>query len=326
MGPIAVRRSSRTSTTLSDGRRGMAEVGERVLELPRQDNCRILLQRLPELVRKQLRSNEVPIRFVIPETTDSEYLCELGVLSSDTARYLPSDVDCIFRFNEGMVRSQEDFTAVFIVPTGIGAEVGGHAGDATPALRLIASICDHVITHPNVVNASDINEIPDNCLYVEGSILTRFMMGTVGLQRIRANRIGVLIGEHEDHRYQDMAVNAVSAARTTLGLDCADVVLLPHTAQMKGEMSPSGRAAGRVKGLERIIDIITDNATRWDAVAITSLVEVDHDLFVDYWNGKVINPWGGVEAILTHAISLLTNKESAHCPMMESNEKIFSQL
>ena len=46
---------------------------------------------------------------------------------------------------------------VFIVPTGIGAEIGGHSGDATPAAKLISSLCDRLFTHPNVVNASDIN-------------------------------------------------------------------------------------------------------------------------------------------------------------------------
>lgn len=51
---------------------------------------------------------------------------------------------------------------VFIVPTGIGAEIGGHAGDASPAAKLIASLCDNFVTHPNVFNASDINEMPEN--------------------------------------------------------------------------------------------------------------------------------------------------------------------
>ena len=34
----------------------------------------------------------------------------------------------------------------------------------------------------------------------------------------------------------------------------------------------------------------------------------------------MVNPWGGVEAILTHAISMLYNLPSAHSPMMTSNE------
>jgi hypothetical protein len=34
----------------------------------------------------------------------------------------------------------------------------------------------------------------------------------------------------------------------------------------------------------------------------------------------MVNPWGGVEAIFTHAISLLTGLPSAHSPMIESEE------
>lgn len=320
MEPTVVNGHSRTSTMQNGGKPATTDIGERALELPLQDNCTVLLQRLPELVRKQLDETDAPIRFIVHETTGRKHLCELGVLSSSDSSCLPADRDGIFQYNAQTVRSHDDFTAVFIVPTGIGAEVGGDAGDATPALRLIASICDRVVTHPNVVNASDINEIPDNCLYVEGSVLTKFMMGTVGLQRVRSNRIGVLIGDHKIARYKDIAVNAVSAARATLGADCPDVVMLPSEVQMRAETSPSGRAVGRIKGFEYILEAIAQYGQRWDAIAIASMVDVDYDTFVRYWDGKIINPWGGVEAILTHAISLLTNKESAHCPMMESRQ------
>ena len=34
----------------------------------------------------------------------------------------------------------------------------------------------------------------------------------------------------------------------------------------------------------------------------------------------MVNPWGGVEAIFTHAVSLLCGIPSAHSPMLESEE------
>src|SRR5438270_9449785 len=34
----------------------------------------------------------------------------------------------------------------------------------------------------------------------------------------------------------------------------------------------------------------------------------------------MVNPWGGVEAIFTHALSLLIGLPSAHSPMIESEE------
>lgn len=46
----------------------------------------------------------------------------------------------------------DDYTAVMIVPTGIGASIGGYAGDALPAARLLSCVVDRLITHPNVLN------------------------------------------------------------------------------------------------------------------------------------------------------------------------------
>ena len=34
----------------------------------------------------------------------------------------------------------------------------------------------------------------------------------------------------------------------------------------------------------------------------------------------MINPWGGVEAMLTHALSTMYNIPTAHSPMFESRE------
>ena len=94
-----------------------------------------------------------------------------------------------------------------IIPTGIGCEIGGHAGDAAPAARLIGACCDNLILHPNVVNASDINEMPENSWYVEGSQLDRFLEGDIALEKTYMNKILVVVNKAD---YQ--SVNAVSAA------------------------------------------------------------------------------------------------------------------
>ena len=56
---------------------------------------------------------------------------------------------------------------VMIIPTGIGCEIGGHCGDGNAAARLLGACCDTLVLHPNVVNASVINEMPANSLYVD---------------------------------------------------------------------------------------------------------------------------------------------------------------
>lgn len=46
---------------------------------------------------------------------------------------------------------KRDYTSVMIVPTGIGAAIGGFAGDALPVARALSSVVDCLITHPNVM-------------------------------------------------------------------------------------------------------------------------------------------------------------------------------
>ena len=48
----------------------------------------------------------------------------------------------------------ENSPTIFIVPTGIGCEVGGFAGDALPTAKLLASASGCLITHPNVMTVS----------------------------------------------------------------------------------------------------------------------------------------------------------------------------
>lgn len=44
-----------------------------------------------------------------------------------------------------------------------------------PVAALAASVVDTLVTHPNLLNASDIMELPANAFYVEGSVTSRLM-------------------------------------------------------------------------------------------------------------------------------------------------------
>jgi hypothetical protein len=209
-----------------------------------------------------------------------------------------------------------------MVPTGIGAEIGGHAGDAAPVTRLLGATCDALITHPNAVNASDLNEMPENALYVEGSVLCRLLMGTVGLQRVRSNRILTIIDAHHDDLFVNLAINAVNAARSAYGIDCSHIVQLDPPIRLIARYSASGSAVGCVENLERLCEVLDQYRGEYDAVAISSVIGVPPEFHAEYFKSKggMINPWGGVEAMLTHAVSSLYNIPSAHSPMLESQE------
>ena len=141
---------------------------ERTLNIPRIEGGRGLLGRFARMVSERLSVNERAVRFVVESTSPDAYHCEVGLLSSDSE---PPAIPSIFEFRKRSLENSERFNAALVIPTGMHAEIGGHAGDAAPVARLIASVCDTLVTHPNVVNGSDINEIPDNCALCRGQQL-----------------------------------------------------------------------------------------------------------------------------------------------------------
>ena len=294
---------------------------EKDVSIPAVSGHRRLLSYFSKSLRTHLRSGEWLTRFVVTKSDAEVYRCDMGVLGGNGSR-VSAELDPILRFTHRGIQSNVDFNVVLVVPTGVGCEIGGHAGDAGPVARLLSGTCDTLITHPNVVNASDIAEISQNTLYVEGSVISRLLMGTIGLQPVRANRVLVVIDEHRDEYFTNQTINAVSAARSCYGLQCPRVVRLNPPIAMRAEYTSSSRAAGRIEGLERLQEVLDAYRNEYDAVAIASVVEVPHNYHMDYFlsNGKMINPWGGVEAMLTHWVSLAYNVPSAHAPMLESKE------
>ena len=297
------------------------DLSEKQITIPIISFDQNIFKSLKEAVQSHLKSDEIPVRFVITKMDNNEVQCEFSVLNG-VEKELSEETNSIFEFNPRKMERTGNFNAVFLVPTGIGAEIGGHAGDATPVARVLAEGCDCLVTHPNVVNASDINEIPDNTLYVEGSAITNLLMGTAALQPVHKNRVLVIIDDHEIEMFANDTVNAVSAARATYGFDCVKVVKLNPPLKMVAEFVKSGRAAGKIYGFDRIRTILEENKGEFDAVALASVVDVDDQYHEDYFHrkGSLINPWGGVEAMLTHAVSMLFAVPTAHSPMLESQK------
>ena len=291
---------------------------EQELVVPSTAGHRDLLRYLSGAVESRLEEGAMPVRFVVTALGEDRYRCEVGILTGGGR----ASGDSIFRFAPRRLERTDSFNAVLVVPTGIGAEIGGHAGDATPVATLLASVCDTLVTHPNVVNASDVIEIPSNALYVEGSVISRLLMGAISLQRVRGNRLLVVIGAHEDQLFSNAAINAVSAARVSYGLRGAEVVQVDSAMTMKSHFTLSGRAVGRVEGLECLWEILDARKGSYDAVAISSVIDVPISYHQEYFEvaGAMINPWGGVEAMLTHALSTSYDVPSAHSPMMETQE------
>ena len=296
-------------------------VSEIEFQLPSPPNGGSLLDWLARKTRERLAGDEALLRLVITESDRSGYKCEATTFQGGgNSRHLPPDLAMAFRKRRS--ENTGHFNVAMLIPTGIGAAIGGHAGDATPVAQLLGSVCDTLVIHPNVVNASDINEMPANALYVEGSVLCRLIMGTIGLQPVRANRVLVLIHPHADRTFTGLAVNAVNAARSSYGLICPRIIEMERPIPMRPAYTDSARAAGQVEGFEHLFDLLDKYREEYDAVAIASVISTPFHYYGDYFwsDGSMVNPWGGVESMLTHAISSLYNVPTAHAPMLESQD------
>ncbi len=270
------------------------------------------------LSKKISQPNRI-IRFVITKSDEQGYYCEIDSITPEENDTLSLDGD-FFDFRKRAYENTNKFTTVLLIPTGIGAEIGGHCGDGNSIARLLAAASDVLITHPNVVNAADINEMTDNTEYVEGSILSKFLLGKIGLQKVRSNRVLMLMDKHQESFFNEEIVNAVSSARITLGMDC-DVYEMENLIKSTSQYSKSGRAIGEVEGLEKLFEIIEKFKNDYDAIGLSTFIRVPDDFHKKYFSTEdMVNPWGGVEAMLTHSISEIFKIPCAHSPMMTSSE------
>jgi hypothetical protein len=266
-------------------------------------------------------SDVTPLRVAVTSKTRAGHLCEIEAVEPKI--YGSDDTEAnVFEYRQRRLARTNAFNAVMLIPTGVDCAIGGHAGDATPAARLLANVCDNLVLHPNVVNASDVNEQTENSLYVEGSIICRLLMGTAGLRKVRQNRVLLVTEDRKDSpKVVDQTINCAEGARATLGMDISDVLVLEKELHMLTGVSDSGRVTGRVERLSQLLDILRERRGSYDAVALATRITPHIDtveLHRAYFGEGGPNPWGGVEAVLTHLVSSVLDVPAAHAPTMSS--------
>lgn len=262
-----------------------------------------------------------PLRVAITGKSRAGHLCEIEAVEPKIFGSDDTDAN-IFEYRQRRLARTDKFNAVMLIPTGVDCAIGGHAGDATPAARLLANVCDQLVLHPNVVNASDVNEQTENCLYVEGSLICRLLMGTVGLRKVRQNRVLLVTEDRRDApNVVDQTINCAEGARATLGMDISDVLVLEQELFLQTGVSDSGRVTGRVERLGHLLDVLRAKRSSYDAIALATRITPHIDtveLHRSYFGEGGPNPWGGVEAILTHLVSTVLDVPAAHAPTMSS--------
>lgn len=261
---------------------------------------------IPEVTEKA--TNGRALRWYVGQLTAEQVVVEATVDSEEIGEFPETAAG---RFHPG--RS----VAVSIIPTGVGCSVGGYAGDAAPATRLLASTVDYLVTNPNAVNASDFIQIDDNVLYTEGYCIDLLCRGRVDLHVPAANRIGVIVEKSDDARL-DLAFNVVNAVRAVHGVDIEHCIVTERPIGSRCEKNASGAFVGTVDHPEVLARACESLLARGvNAIAVTTNVQ-DLPLgdYALHFAGQAPNPVGGVEAIISHFIVNRFRVPAAHAPLL----------
>ena len=191
---------------------------------------------------------------------------------------------------------------LLVIPTGIGCAVGGFAGDALPAARLLAAASGCLITHPNVMNGAALYWRDPRIHYVEGSSLDRFAAGELRLQPVRQQRVGLLL---------DAGIEPELRQRH---LQVADVPL---------EVSLSLGVSGVSWGQLRRPDALLRAGEQLKAAGATAIAVVarfpddpESEALAAYRQGSGVDALAGAEAVISHLLSRELGLPCAHAPAL----------
>ncbi|MBW4645179.1 MAG: DUF3326 domain-containing protein [Goleter apudmare HA4340-LM2] len=217
---------------------------------------------------------------------------------------------------------QRPYTAILTIPTGIGAAIGGYAGDAIPVARTIAQVCDRLITHPNVLNGASLYWNLPNTFYVEGYGLDKFAAGCWGLRPVRSNKIGLLLDQGIEPELRLRHLQAGDAARATLGLNITDYVITDAPLNVELRTSTSGASWGTIgnpDSLLRAAEVLIKKAGA-EAIAVVARFPDDMDAAAveNYRNGQGVDPLAGAEAVISHLVVRTFQIPCAHAPALAS--------
>ena len=202
----------------------------------------------------------------------------------------------------------------FVVPTGIGASIGGYAGDASTYARKFAQN-SYLIVNPNVVNAGCFSGITENMFYVEGYSLDSFFKGEINLLPSRNNKIGIIYDKSIPNDVLNIHINTQNAVKTIYGADIHAYEITDNAVGVDFYLDDSGISVGCVKDIttvERACSKLINKGC--EAIAIVCLFKDAENENQNYSNGIGVDPVGGIEAIISHDISMKFKVPCAHSP------------
>ena len=206
----------------------------------------------------------------------------------------------------------------FVVPTGIGASIGGFAGDASCYAKEFARHFN-VIVNPNVVNAACFSGITENMLYMEGWSLSQFFKGNINIVPSHNNKIGIIFDKGISQKVLNVHINTMNAVKTVYGINIIGYEITDEPCGIDFYNMKSGISSGSVLNPETMLKAgkkLIDKGAQVLAV-VCKFEEPPED---NYKNGKDVDIIGGVEAVISHYLTRELMVPTVHSPAFENIE------
>ena len=208
---------------------------------------------------------------------------------------------------------------LLLIPTGVGCAIGGYAGDALPAARLLAAASGCLITHPNALNAAALYWSDARVHYVEGWSLNRFAAGDLALAPVRRQRLGLLLDAGIEPELRLRHRQVADACRASLGLTIGPVLTTDAPLGVSLRAGPSGASWG---SLERPDSLLRAGerlrAAGASAIAVVARFPDDpsSEALAAYRAGAGVDALAGAEAVISHLLVRHLGIPCAHAPAL----------
>jgi len=204
----------------------------------------------------------------------------------------------------------------FIVPTGIGASIGGYAGDASTYARKFTKDFN-VIVNPNVVNAACFSGISENMLYTEGWSLSQFIKGNIYLIPSKNNKIGIIFDKGISQGILNVHFNTINAVKTVYGIEIEAYEITEEPCEVKFYNTESGISSGSVLNNETLLKAGKKLLEKGVNV-IAVVCKFDEPPEDNYKDGEGVDIVGGVEAVISHYLARELQVPVVHAPAFEN--------
>ena len=214
-----------------------------------------------------------------------------------------------------MIKINDKNIVAISIPTGIGADIGGYAGDFGYIAREFSKYF-HLVINPNAVNGGILSAINYDMSYLEGYLFDSFLKGEISITPkdiYETNKIGVIFDCEIPKNILNVHLNTISALKMVQGIDTVAIEYTSSPVGVEIEFE-NGISVGKLQNP----DVLLDSAKKLikkgaKAIAVVCYFKEDVE-DENYSNCTGVDPIGGIEAVISHLIAKEFNVPVAHAP------------